>query len=517
MKYSTPALLVLLWVVLPSGMGFGISANLRGGNTVNCEELLQRAQERLAQHQPEEARKPLLEATQACPANPQGYNLLGISYDMQNRFEEAEKAHRKAIALSPAWPAFHNNLALSYAGAGNTAQAIAEFQAAIRFDPHNKIANANLADYFLKEKKYRRALDCLENAGTSRSTDPSLLYDLAQAYFGAGETKPALETIKRLAELAPSDAKLRFALGLLLAEHSMFAEAIKEFEAIPVRERDFAVNQNLGLAYSKLQQHAEAQNAFDRAIQLDPSNPEPYFRTGLELLASRNIDQALYTLHRAHQIAPKRLDISCALAEALIQSGDFTAARDLLGGVQSDFPNNPAALQTKGDLFIAQGEESKALDSYRQALRYDPENIQARLALGKVCLRLGQSHQAKIAFERTLKTDPQNPEAYAGLGRIALRSGQEDLALQELTRALSKDPNELDANEDLAAIAVRRSQFIEAEAVLQKLVTLDPGNARYHYQLGRVLLKVGKGSEAQQEFARSEQIRGSTHKNTTEP
>lgn len=517
MKHITFALPILRRVVLRLVIAVGIPANLMAGNSEKCEELLQRAQEFLAQHQPEEARKPILEATETCPTNPQGYNLLGILYDMQNRFEEAQRAQRKAVALSPTWPGFHNNLAISYARAGKIAESIAEFQKALRFDPHNMFANANLADYCLKEKKYRRALDYLQNAHADQSTDPSLVYELAQAYFGAGETKSALQTAARVTELAPSDVKIRFALGLLLAENNQYAEAVKQFEAIPVRDRDFAVNQNLGLAYSKLQQHAEAQKAFEQAVRLDPSNPDPYFRIGLDLVASRSFDQAMYTLSHAHQMAPQRLDITCALAKALIQGRDLLGARDLLAEVQADFPNNAAVMQTEGDLYVAQGEDSKALDSYRRALQYDPENIQARLALAKVCLRLGQSEQSKIAFERILRADPQNAEANAGLGRIALRAGQEDLALQELSRALSKDPNELDANEDLAAIKVRRSRLTEAQAILEKLVTLDPMNARYHYLLGRVLLKLGRAEEAQRELARSEQIGGSTHKNTTEP
>ncbi len=78
--------------------------------------------------------------------------------------------------------------------------------------------------------------------------------------------------------------------------------------------------------------------------------------------------------------------------------------------------------------------------------------------------------------------------------------------MRELSAALRQDPDELNANEDLAAIRTRRNEFVEAQELLEKLVRLAPENARYHYQLGRVLLKLGKTAEAQQEFARSEKI-----------
>ncbi len=500
------------WVLVLFAMTVVILANLPILGAENCKELLRRAQELLTQDQPKEALKPLQKATEVCPTNPQAYDLLGIAYDMQNRFEEAQQAHRKAVALSPTWPGYHNNLAISYARAGESAEAKSEFQTALRFDPHNVLANANLADFCLKEKQYRQALEYLRNAHADQSTDPSLVYALAQAYFGVGETRLGLQTVARLSGLAPADEKMRFAQGLLLAENHQYAEAVKQFEAIPVPDRDFAVCQNLGLAYSRLRQHAEAQRAFEQALRLDPSNPEPYFGMGLDLLDARSSDQAVYALTQAHQKAPQRLDVICALVEALIQSGDLMRARGLLDEVQTNFPPNAAVMQAVGDLYVVQGENSKALDSYQRALESDPGNLQARLSLAKVYLRLGQSTQAKMAFEEILRTDPRNAEANAGLGRITLRGGQEDLALQELSRALSQDPSDLDANEDLAAIKVRRGEFKEARTFLETLVRLDPNNARYHYQLGRVLLKLGKPEEAQREFARSESIGKSVHK-----
>ena len=483
-----------------------IPANLPGLGAQNCEELLRRAQELLAQDQPKEALKPLQEATEVCPTNPKAYDLLGIAYDMQNRYEEAQQAHRKAVTLSPTWPGYHNNLAISYAHAGKSAEAKTELKTALRLDPHNLVANANLADFCLQEKQYRKALEYLRNARAEQSSDPSLVYALAQAYFGVGETKLALETVARLSGLAPTNEKMRFAEGLLLAENHQYSEAVKQFEAIPVGDRDFAVCQNLGLAYSRLRQHEEAQSAFEQALRLDPSNPEPYFAIGLDLLDGRSPDQAVYPLTQAHQKAPQRADIACALAEALVQTRQLVQAGNLLAEVQARAPNDAAVMETEGDLFVAEGEDAKALDCYRRDLQLNPENLSARVSLAKAYLRLEQLAQAKTEFEKVLRSDPTNAEAHAGLGRIALRAGQEYLALRELSAALRQDPNELDANEDLAAIKAHRSEFVEARGILERLVRLDPNNARYHYQLGRVLLKLGEAAEAQQEFARSEKI-----------
>src|SRR5215472_15309888 len=118
-----------------------VLANQPAFGAQNCKESLRRAQDLLKDDQTKEALKLLEEATEACPTSPQAYDLLGIAYDMQNRFDEAQQAHRKAVVLSPTWPGYHNNLAISYARAGKSAEAKTEFQTALRFDPHNILAN----------------------------------------------------------------------------------------------------------------------------------------------------------------------------------------------------------------------------------------------------------------------------------------------------------------------------------------------------------------------------------------
>ncbi len=218
--------------------------------------------------------------------------------------------------------------------------------------------------------------------------------------FGAGETQPALQTVERLSGLTPGNEKMRFTEGFLLAENHQYAAAVKQFEAIPVGERDFAVCQNLGLAYSRLRQHEEAQRAFEQALRLDPSNPEPYLAIGLDLLDSRSPDQAVYPLTQAHQKAPQRVDVACALVEALIQTRQLVRAADLLAEVRARAPNDAAVIETAGDLYVEEGEEAKAQDSFRRVLQLDPQNLSARIALAKGYLRTGQPPRPRRSSRR---------------------------------------------------------------------------------------------------------------------
>src|SRR5579885_1807868 len=254
---------------------------------------------------PKQARVMIRSALAKGPRNAQAYSLLGISYDQQNLYPEAEKAYHKAIALDPNWAGFHNNLAASYLHAGKTTEAIAEFQKALRLDPQNHLAGLNLADYYLNRSDYARSLRYFRQAGADHSQDPAVLFGLAKAYFGARQPQSGLEIAEKLSRLAGADSKVHFSIGLLLAENGRYGEAIRELQAIPPGERDFAVYQNLGLAYVKSGKASEAEGAFEEAMRLNPASPEPYWGLGQIFFSTHRLEQGIYWLSQAHQRAPQ--------------------------------------------------------------------------------------------------------------------------------------------------------------------------------------------------------------------
>jgi Flp pilus assembly protein TadD len=473
---------------------------------VACNPLLARAQQLLSAGEWQDARVIILTVTKQCADSAQAYNLLGISYDQEGRFEEAEEAYGKAIELAPGWAGFRNNLAASYLHSGNRAKAVHEFQEALRLDPHNRFAEVNLGNYYFERKNYRLALEYLRKAGVDRSGDPVLLLEIARAYFATGEEQRALRSVAIISHIAGAGPKVHFSSGLLLAEHGRYADAVTQFEAIPGGERDFAVYQNLGLAYSKLGRVGQARAAYEDALRLSPSSPEPYMGLGLSFSGAGELDQAVYWLSEAHRRAPERVDVTCALAEALVHARHFERAQDLLLTAMKQHPHNAAMLKTSGDFYAARHFDRQARRAYQDSLQQDPREVGARLALAQLDQRLNQASQAKDEYEQVLRIEPDNPDAHAALGSMALEAGHLHLAMQHVKRALQRNPSNLHANEDLAAIELRKGALSAAMESLQKLVHIDPSNPRFHYQLGQVLLKLGRKSEAQAEFLKSQQL-----------
>jgi cytochrome c-type biogenesis protein CcmH/NrfG len=107
-------------IVLTVGAGFVPLSSI----ATDCGAELEQTPELLADRRVAEAQELMLASTRKCPEDPQAYNLLGLTYDLQNHFTEARRAYRGALERSPKTASFYDHLAVSYPvilGIGKTA------------------------------------------------------------------------------------------------------------------------------------------------------------------------------------------------------------------------------------------------------------------------------------------------------------------------------------------------------------------------------------------------------------
>lgn len=364
----------------------------------------------------------------------------------------------------------------------------------------------NLGRFYLGRKQYQQALFYFDQAQVQRSANPLVLLALTEAYFGAGKVQQAREVAARLSRLTKVGARIHFSLGLLLAEHGEYRMAAEQFAAIPFSERDAATDLDLGMTYSKLKRFHQARTAYDEAIQLDPANPNPYFHIGLDESSMGHHQAAVDWLTQAHDKAPERPEIAYALAEELIRVGNFERAQGLLAAAEVGHGADPALLEALGDLYLSQDQPEKAVSAYEKCLRIDHENVRARLSLARSYEDMRQTAKAKAALQNILRIDPANGEAKAQLGHLALEAGNDNDALVLIDDALARDPRNPMANEDYVRLQIRRGNLPQAEQTLRRLVWLYPKNPRFHYLLGRVLVRLHQTTEAEREFDISREL-----------
>ena len=153
----------------------------------------------------------------------------------------------------------------------------------------------------------------------------------------------------------------------------------------------------------------------------------------------------------------------CSLPEAFkLSRKDKTTTNKQFGKLNN--PENFALSYARWQ--ERQGQMSEASDSYKLALKENPDNKQAQLGLARVNMNQGNLEAAETSFKELLKTSPNDPEVL----------------------------------DSVAQLYAEKDEWPRALALLDQAVTLDPDNDMYRYHRAVALAEFGKLPEALDDF-----------------
>lgn len=255
-----------------------------------------------------------------------------------------------------------------------------------------------------------------------------------------------------------------------LFDEGKYEEAIKEFDAVLNHPRRSTLTDGLarfylGEAHNALaRQRAalaapanssvldrelaeEAASHLRQALSLHPQFADLHFRLGCALIALDQLDDAQAAFGRALELNPSYADAR-RLYEAT-QAGQEAATAALL----QTPPNRDDAIAMHSRLALElyhKGEFEAAADAYRQALALAPTYADLHNQLGVALHAADQDDEALAAFVRALQINPRYVEARLNLA-VALRClGREKESREELERVLEIDPKNAAAREALS-------------------------------------------------------------------
>jgi tetratricopeptide (TPR) repeat protein len=221
-----------------------------------------------------------------------------------------------------------------------------------------------------------------------------------------------------------------------------------------------------GIDYHGKGQWEDAIREYQRAIDLDPADPDPRFNLGVLYQDRGNLKEAK-TQYRAI------LDLRRDYAPAWV---------------------NLASLQE------LEGDTQSAEASYIKATQADPVSSIAASQLGFFLLRRQRPDEAATAFQEAVRRDPQSANGHYGLACIAEARGDDPLAMKHLAQTVQTNPRDLQAHLKAGEISGRLGRRDDAIRYLRRAALLDPGRGETHFQLGVLLRDERRWKAAEQEF-----------------
>lgn len=117
--------------------------------------------------------------------------------------------------------------------------------------------------------------------------------------------------------------------------------------------------------------------------------------------------------------------------------------------------DSPQYWLNKGELFATYGNQRRAIEYYKKALKIDPNNSKAYFHLGVSYGESGQYEKALDAINRAIALQPEDGDYYYARGWIYSLAGKQDKAKRDMQRAV--DLGNPDAEKYLQAIGQRYS------------------------------------------------------------
>jgi hypothetical protein len=211
---------------------------------------------------------------------------------------------------------------------------------------------------------------------------------------------------------------VRAGLGALLA---IASQGCRSADA-PVQEL-FALR-NQGLLYLQRGQLPEAEEQFERLVELAPDEPLGHANLGLTHLRAGRFEEAEDRLRRARRLDPASVDIGLMLAKLYALTERQEESRELLEEMLGESQGDARVLYALAEL---EGEAPQGAAAQRQeqrlreVLAVAPANLAVRLRLADALLRRGEADSVIRHLEEVQRIPPDPPEDAAPFLTEALR------------------------------------------------------------------------------------------------
>lgn len=174
--------------------------------------------------------------------------------------------------------------------------------------------------------------------------------------------------------------------------------------------------------------------------------------------------------------------------------------RELVVSDRSD--SRAESYYKKGVSYQRQGELSKAIESYRQALNYNPDHLQANMNLATAYLQAGRFKQAEQILVYLYASRPKDSRVLYNFGVLLYQTGELSSAESKLEKLLEMDPFHLEAYLLLATIYEDKKEMDRAVKACMKAHQINSAHPRVLYRLGRIWDLIGDPAEAASYYQR---------------
>jgi pilus assembly protein FimV len=359
--------------------------------------------------------------------NPRDWNNVNKIGDLYIKLNNPKAANDQYVKV-----------ARYYGEDGFYLKAIAVWKKVLKNDPSMLEANRELGDLYARQGLMAEAKQTL-----------NLVVD---EYIKRSKKRDAGEVLRRLAEVDPSDMKVRIRLADFYAWEGNPEKGAAEYAAIA---DDLVKKGHL----------AEALQLVDKALRSGPRGPRLLSTAAQICLVQKDFARAIEHLEEARRAAPADREVALRLAEACLGSKRPDDARRVLEGLLERDPQDQEARQALGQVYLAEGRFDEAFDHIQPAVDKLVERRQIDRAAG--------------LLQQVVQRNPSHMRSLAKLVELYRQSRNDTLVAQTYS--------------SMVEAYLAEGGLDQAASILEMLVQLEPHNEQHRTKLRWLRDQQGRG------------------------
>ena len=402
------------------------------------EALLIRAALALDSNEPDKGIADLRTLLKDDPGYVKAHRLKARVHLSKNEISLARQSLENAIEASPQEAAANIELVRLLVNTGELEEAVTVLERVLRFAPDNLAVNQSIVKIRAQQKRWDAVMGISERMRETHPENPLGYYYQGVALQGENRLEESVQAFEQSLQRKPdaTEPLLGIARSLLLMDRA--DQALERVQRVVKRNPEHFLAKNMeGEILLGQKRYADAESAFEAAVQINPKWDVPYKNLAKTHLAQGNLTEAIDVIRNGFKITQDPL-LGLELATHLELSGESEFAAGIYQVLLERFPNmtaaannyamllikgapsqedlnkaaqlvqrfelsdNPVYLDTLGWVYFKQGNLAKAIDILERAIKGKPDNPEIRFHLGAAYYEVGRTEDARKALEMSL-------------------------------------------------------------------------------------------------------------------
>jgi len=400
---------------------------------------------------------------------------IGIINDKRDNYNKAIEYYNRALKYNNKNPIIYRNLSLAYKNKMNLTKAGEILKKGLDIEPNNINNRILMGNILFHQGKYNEAISQYEKAIKINSENPSALYNLALSLLKTGDELSGIKYLKK-------------------------AGSIDNFNKIA----HLSYSQ-LGLIYTKMNDHDSAEKYLKLAISINPNDPIDRYNLGIIYLKQNKRTKALAEFVQAEKLCEYDTILLENIGEAYFSLKEYNKSIDAYKRLLQTNKRDVKILSRVAEVYYKDGDMQRALDAYKKITTIKPASENARYAylnMGNILDDIKRFDEAIETYKKALIINPKDDSTLYNLGIAYKHAKMDELAIESWKKASEINPDTAKSPMAIAKFYYEKNLIDLAMDEYQRILRRWPDIQDAHFNLATIYYKKNLTDYSKEEYKR---------------